>query len=376
MTGTRRRSAGSHGLALVGGVLLCGVLGAGPLGAATFTPEPVAPSPASCTPVAFAPAGTRGPRAGGRGPALVLGGAGLSNVPPGTLAWIRAHLRGAAGGHVGNVVVLKASGERDYSDDMYRDGRFAWVQEVLIPPCATPAQVDAMAPYADDADVVLFAGGDQSHYAAWKNSALIRAVRRVYARGGIVGGGSAGLAIQGAVIYDSAAADRLHPNDDDYSVTTTNATQNPLEPEISFTTNFFDWPPLRGTITDSHFAVRDRFGRLVAFLARIAHDRLGTTPVYGLGVDEGSVVLVEPDGTATVRNKQTKHGTSKGAYLLRLTHAPALAPGKPLRAAIEVTHVARDGERFDLTHHRTTESWHPITIDGSNTPPYSTNPYR
>ena len=362
--------------ALLSGALVCGALVAGAASAATFTPEPVAPSPASCTPVAFAPAGTRGPRAGARGPALMLAGAGLSNVPPGTLGWVRAHLRGSAAEHVGNVVVLKASGERDYSDDFYREGRFAWVQEILIPPCATPAQVDAIAPYVDDADVVLFAGGDQSHYTAWKHSALIRAVRRVYARGGIVGGGSAGLAIQGAMIYDSAAADRLHPNDDEYAVTTTNATLNPLEPEISFTTNFFDWPPLRGTITDTHFAVRDRFGRLIAFLARIVHDRLGTAPVYGLGVDESSVVLVEPDGTATVRNKQTKHGLSKGAYLIRLTEAPPLAPGRPLRATIDVAHIARDGERFDLAHHRTTEPWHRMTVDGLRTPPYSSDPYR
>jgi cyanophycinase-like exopeptidase len=371
-------------LRLAAGVLLCGALLCGALrtGVAaadapgTFTPEPVPPSPASCTPVAFAPAGTRGPRAGGGGPALMLAGAGLSNTPPGTLAWVRAHVRGPRNARAGNVVVLKASGERDYSDDFYRDGRFAWVQEILIPPCASRAAVDAMAPYVDDADVVLFAGGDQSHYTAWKGSALIRAVRRLHARGGVVGGGSAGLAIQGAVIYDSAAADRLHPNDDDYAVTTSNAASNPLEPEISFTTSFFDWPPLRNTITDTHFAVRDRFGRLIVFLARIAHDKLAPSPVYGLGVDEGSTVLVEPDGTATVDNKKTKHGLSRGAYLIRLTNAPHLTPNTPLRATIEVAHIARDGERFDLTHHRTTEPWRTITLDGSRTPPYSTDPYR
>jgi cyanophycinase-like exopeptidase len=306
----------------------------------------------------------------------MLAGAGLSNTPPGTLAWVRAHVRGARDGHAGNVVVLKASGERDYSDDFYRDGRFAWVQEILIPPCATRAEVDAMAQYVDDADAVLFAGGDQSHYTAWKGSALIRAVRRLYARGGVVGGGSAGLAIQGAVIYDSAAADRLHPNDDNYAVTTSNAAPNPLEPEISFTAHLFDWPVLRDTITDTHFVVRDRFGRLIVFLARIVHDRLGTAPVYGLGVDEGSTVLVEPDGTATVHNKKTKHGLSRGAYFIRLTKAPALTPGAPLRATIDVAHIARDGERFDLAHHRTSESWHAVTVDGSRTPPYSTDPYR
>ena len=320
----------------------------------------------------FAPAGRRGPRAGVRGPALVLAGAGLSNMSPAVLPWMRAHMRGPRTGHAGNVVVVKASGERDYSDDFYARGKFAWVQEILIPPCASPADVDAIAPYVDDADAVLFAGGDQSHYTAWKSSALIRAVRRLYARGGIVGGGSAGLAVQGAVVYDSAAADRLHPNDDDYAVTTSNAVPNPLEPEISFTTGLFDWPPLRGTITDTHFVKRDRFGRLVVFLARIAHDRLGTAPVYGLGVDEGSAVLVESDGTATLRIK----GKDRGAYLVRMTKPPQLASGVPLRAAVDVAHVARDGERFDLAHHRANEPWHAVRVDGSHTPPYDADPYR
>jgi cyanophycinase-like exopeptidase len=320
----------------------------------------------------FAPAGTRGPRAGTRGPALVLAGAGLSNMSPAVLPWMREHVRGSRTARGGNLVVLKASGERDYSDDFYARGNFAWVQEILIPPCAAPGEVDAIAPYVDDADAVLFAGGDQSHYTAWKNGALIRAVRRLHARGGVVGGGSAGVAIQGAVVYDSAAADRLHPNDDDYAVTTSNAAHDPLEPEISFTTNLFDWPPLRGTITDSHFVKRDRFGRLVAFLGRIVHDRLGSAPVYGLGIDEGSAVLVEPDGTATLRIK----GKDRGAYLVRMTKAPQLAPGAPLRASVDVAHIARDGERFDLAHHRASEPWHAVTVDGRRTPPYDADPYR
>ncbi len=83
----------------------------------------------------------------------------------------------------------------------------------------------------DKADAVYFAGGDQANYVIWKGSALIDAVKRVYARGGVVGGGSAGLAIQGAVVYDSVAGDRLN-----VETHTKDAVNNPLEPRISFTT--------------------------------------------------------------------------------------------------------------------------------------------
>ena len=53
-----------------------------------------------------------------------------------------------------------------------------------------------------------------------------------------------------------------------------------------------------GTITDSHFFARNRFGRTVVFLTRILNDRLipGARTVFALGVDEGSSVVVDPDG--------------------------------------------------------------------------------
>ena len=356
--------------ALAGGVLLGGaLLGAAPAPIETTTPEPAIHTPASCATVAFRPDGKRGKRAGMRGPGLVLSGAGMVDLPAGTMAWVRAHVRGPARGRAGNVIALRASGERAYTDEFYRDGRFAWVQEILIPPCATRADVDAIASYVADADAVFFAGGDQSYYAGWKGSALIRAVRAVYARGGIVGGGSAGLAIQGEFAYDSVAANRvLH----DGSVTTPIAVKDPLGPAISFTTGLFAWPPLRGTLTDTHFAARDRFGRSIAFLARIAHDGTGRVPLYALGVDQDSVVLVEGNGSAVLRVSPKSHG----AYLIRMDSAPQLTRGQPLRASVEVAHVARDGERLDLRRHRTSEKWYPVNVDGSKSPPYDVNPYR
>ena len=102
------------------------------------------------------------------------------------------------------------------------------------------------------------------------------------------------------------------------------------------------------------------------------HDRLGRPPVYALGIDEGSVVLVEPDGTATVRVK----GKDRGAYLVRMTNARPLTPNAPLRATVAVAHVARDGERFDLAHHRASEPWRAVTVDGRRAPPYDADPYR
>ncbi len=303
-----------------------------------------------------------------RGPGLLLDGAGASGSPDATLAWMHRRLLGDDASRGGNVVVLRASYDNIDDAHFYKVGTFASVQTVRIPPCASRSELDSVARIVDKADAVYFAGGDQAHYVIWKGSALVDAVKRVYARGGVVGGGSAGLAIQGAVVYDSVAGDRL--NEETH---TADAVLDPFETRISFTTGLFAWPALADAITDTHFVTRDRFGRTVAFLARILHDSLlpGARTVYALGVDEGSAVVVGPDGIATVI---TQPG-SRGAYLVRADTVPHIAPGRPLRYTVDVSHLARNGERFDLRHKRSPEPWYLVTVDGSRKPIYSRNPY-
>jgi cyanophycinase-like exopeptidase len=302
------------------------------------------------------------------GPGLLLDGAGASGSPDSTLVWLHRRVAGETTQRAGNVVILRASYTNIDDRHFYRAGNFSSVQTVLIPPCASPAQVNSVAHLVDGADAVYFAGGDQANYVRWKGSALIAAVKRVYARGGVVGGGSAGLAIQGAVVYDSVAADKL-----DLETTTADATKDPLEPRISFTTGLFAWPALADTITDTHLVARNRLGRTVAFLARIYHDRLlpGAGTIYGLGIDGGSAVVVDPDGTATVLTSAGSHG----AYLMRANSAPRLLPGQALRYTVEIARIAANGERFDLLSRRTNEPWRAITVDGAASPVYSENPY-
>lgn len=322
----------------------------------------------ACAITVFPAFGTHVPSGTLHGPGLLLSGAGGSDTPPAAFAWTRRTLGGNGAAPHGNLVVLRASGGSLYDKPLLREGNFASVQTVFIPPCAPPSQVDRAAHVVDGADAVFFAGGDQAHYAAWKGSALIESVKRVYARGGVVGGGSAGLAIQGAVVYDSVAADRF-----DADTHTADAVASPLEKRISFTTGFFAWPALSDTMTDTHFVVRDRFGRLVVFLARmLAGHSTNAKVVYGLGVDEGSAVVVDTAGMATLLNGPD----GRGAYLVRASRAPDLKPGQPIRYTVEVSHVAHNGERFNLLAKTTHDPWYAVTVDGSRTPAYSRDPYR
>lgn len=328
---------------------------------------PIASAPPACAVTVFSRHGRYVPTPHLLGPGLLLDGAGVTGSPTASIVWLHRRLVGSTS-RGGNVVVLRASYSDIYDKPFWQYENFASVQTVLIPPCASRAQVNAVAPIVDRADAVYFSGGDQAHYVAWKGSALIDAVRRVYARGGVVGGGSAGLAIQGAVAFDSVAADRLN-----VETTTADAVAKPLEPRISFTTGLFAWPALAQTITDTHFAVRNRFGRTVVFLARMWNDHLlpNATRIFALGVDQGSAVGVDPDGTATLFNNPG----ARGAYLVVADRAPQLTAGQPIRYTVRVAHIARDGERFDLLHKRTTEPWHEITVDGTRKPIYSRDPY-
>ncbi|MBV8066965.1 MAG: Type 1 glutamine amidotransferase-like domain-containing protein [Candidatus Eremiobacteraeota bacterium] len=321
----------------------------------------------ACAVTIFAPHGhyVRTPQL--HGPGLLLDGAGITGSPVSSIAWLHRRLVGSKAPG-GNVVVLRASYSDVYDRPFWQYGNFASVQTVLIPPCATHAQVDRVATIVDRADAVYFAGGDQAHYVAWKDTALMHAVKQVYARGGVIGGGSAGLAIQGAVVYDSVTGDRRNEE-----TTTADAVRDPFEPRISFTTGLFAWPALAGTITDTHFVARNRFGRSVVFLARILHEDLlpGARTAYALGVDQGSAVVVDPDGTATVLNNPG----AGGAYLIRAGTPPHLTAGQPLRYTVSVAHLARNGERVDLLRKTTTEPWYTVTVDGARTPPYSRDPY-
>ena len=322
----------------------------------------------ACTVTVFAPHGAYARSARLYGPGLLLDGAGALGSPAASISWLHRRLVGNDAARGGNVIVLRASYSDVYDKPFWQYGKFSSVQTVLIPPCASRAQVDAVAPIVQKADAVYFAGGDQAPYVAWKGSALMDAVKRVYARGGVVGGGSAGLAIQGAVVYDSVAGDRL-----DQETTTRDAVRNPLEARISFTTGLFAWAPLANTITDTHFVARDRFGRTVAFLARIFYDGLlpATHELYALGVDQGSAVVVDPGGEAMVLNGARGHG----AYLIRASTKPQLASSSPLRYTVDVAHISGNGEHFNLQAKRTAAPWYSVTVDGSRSPVYSRDPY-
>lgn len=243
-----------------------------------------------------------------------------------------------------DIVVLRSSGADGYNDYLYGMRGVSSVTTLVITDRSSSWRQDAIDTVAR-AEYVFFAGGDQCNYARFFNEAGIeRAVRSVYARGGAVGGTSAGMAILGRSVYDAC---------NDASASSKNALADPYNDEISFTTDFFDWRYMGDAITDTHFAQRDRMGRLLAFLARAVRE-LDAPSFLGIAANERTAVLIDPRGIATVAGEGP-------AYFVLADHiAERAEPGRPLTyCGYKIWRVA-SGLSFDLV---TRPGWGYATID-------------
>jgi cyanophycinase len=142
----------------------------------------------------------------------------------------------------------------------------------------------------DQAESIFIAGGDQSNYIRfWQDTPVQDALNRHIVADKPIGGSSAGLAILGEFSFASII-DTIHSPE---------ALADPYGNKVTLSRDFLRIPLLAGTITDTHFAKRDRMGRLLVFLARILQDGWASR-VRAIAVEENAAVLLEPDGTAKV----------------------------------------------------------------------------
>ena len=237
----------------------------------------------------------------------------------------------------GDFLVLRAAGGDDYNSYVNGLCKLNSVATLIIPDRASaldPAVVEIIR----HAEALFIAGGDQARYVNfWKTSPVQKAINDAIAAGKPIGGTSAGLAIEGEFAYSA-----MNDPPDDSELVSKDALANPFFARVAVVRDFIRISVLENTLTDSHFAKRDRMGRTLVFLARIMQNGWAKEP-REIAVDEKSAVLVEPDGKATVV------GSGKGAYFLKPTRPPEVcAEGVPLTFRdIAVSKVVA-GSHFDL----------------------------
>lgn len=246
------------------------------------------------------------------GPAHDIGG-GSTDVDA-AIQWMIDQVRGCTSCATKvDVVILRSSGSNGYNDYIYAMNGVDSV-ETLVITSARDSNTAAVETTVRNAEVVFFAGGDQCNYVTFFKGTLVEtAVESVYARGGGVGGTSAGAAIMGEFTYDACKG----------SATSADALANPYHRSVTFTYGFFNFANLQDVITDQHFVPRDRFGRTAAFLARQIKDGQATTAL-GLAVNEVTSVVVDKNGLATVMGNGP-------AYFIHADHQPEVCvAGTPL----------------------------------------------
>jgi len=271
------------------------------------------------------------PRAGY---ALMGGGADLDEA----FQW----LCNRAGG--GDLLVLRASGDDAYNPYIQKLCHLNSVATIVLP--SKEAAADPfVARTIENASALFLSGGDQSNYVKfWQGTPVQAALNAAIKRGVPIGGTSAGLAVLGEWAYTAQGDKPDDPNLDGKT-----ALADPYGPRITLSHNFLEIPILKGIITDTHFAKRDRMGRMLVFLARLNEPDGKPLPAHtlvirGIGVEQGAAVLLEPDGKATVVGKGS-------AYFVDAEHASGLTleRNRPLTYGDFGVLKIAPGKTFNLT---------------------------
>lgn len=255
-------------------------------------------------------------------------------------SWMIDQSRRCANPKPGNFVVIRFGGNPSYDSFIAKLGPVASVQTVVVPTldAANSEELDA---FIQNASAIWFTGGDQGdYYNYWKGTRLVDLIRKqIDAHQIPIGGTSAGMMMLSGFNYIA------YPN----SVTSAQALANPyLDGAMTIKGDFWNslangstWAkvtPINGLdyfVSDSHFAARDRMGRLVAFLARLS---AADSASYGLnvpswntpraiGVDQETAILLDATTTSGILTSFkgttiTNPGIDGHSYVL----APATQP--------------------------------------------------
>jgi cyanophycinase len=221
-----------------------------------------------------------------RGRLFIVGG---GDSPPGLVARFVELAGGPQRARL--VVVPMASSEpeasgREMAEELAALGPRATVLIVTRAGALDTARAAAV----DSATGIWFTGGDQSRLTAiLGDTPLLAAMLRRYRAGAVIGGTSAGAAIMSDSMLtgNQWRPDSLGYYGDEYPAIARRTVE--VVPGFGF---------LPGTIVDQHFLRRERHNRLLsAVLERPA--------LIGLGIDEGTAVEVDPDGTWRVLGRSS-----------------------------------------------------------------------
>ncbi len=208
----------------------------------------------------------------------------------------------------GDVVIIRADGSRgEYEDWIYNDkGNHDFpksnsVQTISLKK-AEDANLSSIEGVIKKAEMIFFAGGDQTIYENWfKGSKLAAAVEYAMKIKKVpIGGTSAGMAILAGIDFTGAYAS---PNRKNSLVNSDDVMKNPTGQFVDLKRDLFNPPFLNEIVTDTHFSQRNRQGRLLGFMARAVYNNYGDinmSNIKGIAADEGTAYCFNEKGSGKV----------------------------------------------------------------------------
>jgi cyanophycinase len=171
---------------------------------------------------------------------------------------------------------------------------------------------------------IYFPGGDQSLLTkALVKTPLHRRMLEIYENGGVIGGTSAGAAVMSELMI---TGDEKRDVEDGEAFTKILADNIIVTPGFGF---------IKTAIIDQHFVARKRHNRLISLIAE--HPDL-----LGIGIDESTAIIVNPDETFEVIGEQN-------VVVYDATGAKMkILPSQTIGGFGIIMHLLKPGDRFDL----------------------------
>ncbi len=270
----------------------------------------------------FGPA-TAQPKPVPRGHLFIVGG---GSQPPPLVDRFVALAGGANRARIA-VIPLASGSPRESGDDKAAQLRELGAEVVVWIPSRAEAADPRWAARVDSVTGIWFTGGDQARITeVLAGTPLAAALRSRYRAGAVVGGTSAGAAIMSDSMI---TGNQTPPGDttgyygDEYPAIARRRVE--IVPGLGF---------LPQAIVDQHFIRRERHNRLMS--AVLERPRL-----LGVGIDESTALVVEPDGRWRVLGESS-------VVIYDARRAKVTTDGRPLLGAVDLrVHVIPSGGVFD-----------------------------
>jgi len=189
----------------------------------------------------------------------------------------------------GDFLVIRADRDKAYDKYVY-DLSCANSAATLYIKNKNGANDDYVVQKVNDAEAIFFAGGDQTTYLEdWKGTKMQTAIQNAINNRNVpIGGTSAGCDVQSYWVYAASNG----------SATSEECLLNPFNQYMTFATHLVTqkYNLLNNTVIDTHFVTRARFGRLLAFVARLRTSTdIGSVgyPIRGIGINEQSAFAID-----------------------------------------------------------------------------------